>query len=82
MTLVLRLVGFFLLVVALEQSLDWLKSRLKRGPLMPVGLVMCPYCRENVLIESPTDRIPVTRRNCPECGREFLVKGKAEKSQN
>jgi hypothetical protein len=45
--------------------------------------VTCPYCEAELAFEFPLEQIFIARRNCPECGREFLIKdGKAEKNPN
>jgi len=39
--------------------------------LMPIHLVICPYCYRDVFIESEMDHVVIAQRKCPTCGREF-----------
>jgi RNase P subunit RPR2 len=41
--------------------------------------VGCPHCREPLIIGTVTDRIVLSRRTCPKCGKEFLIENDVPK---
>ena len=39
----------------------------------------CPHCRAPLIIGTVMDRILLSRRTCPKCGKEFLIENDVPK---
>jgi len=43
--------------------------------------VVCPYCHTALIFNSPMEVILLARRECPKCGKEFLIENSVVKRQ-
>ena len=41
--------------------------------------LVCPYCHTALIFNSPMEVILLAQRECPKCGKEFLIENGAAK---